>query len=303
MPERSKRNHRHVRLAVTLALCALFAFGCGTTKWSDTSRTGTEQLLISNAIDSAVGKINFRPLGDKRVYLEAEAISGITDSRYLKMALRQHLAASGGVICDDADAADYIVEVRAGAVGTDRDEMLLLGIPAMTLPSISDATISQVSVPEIPIVKRTRQRGVAKLAVFAYNKHTGRPIWASGNNQSESSAQNLWFAGSGPLTKGTIYGETTFAGRSLPDVMQKKTEKRQNSFADRAQYFREHSSDVKLKDLQAGKAKESEASPDVVGTPQSVLPPFVPLPATPQGPYAVPSHLLGPATPVPTGTE
>lgn len=292
-----KRNR--IRFAATLAFCALFASGCGTTKWSDTSRTGTEQLLISNAIDSAVGKINFRPLGDKRVYLEAEAIGNVTDSKYLKMALRQHMAASGGIICDVIDDADYVVEVRAGAVGTDRDEMLLLGIPAMTLPAISDATISQVSVPEIPIVKRTRQRGVAKLAVFAYNKHTGRPIWASGNNQSESSAQNLWFAGSGPLTKGTIYDETTYAGHSVPKFMQSKSLKRQNSFADRAQYFREHMSDPNLKDVQQAEKKEPETSREVAAAEQPLAPSAVPpaTPAAPQGPYAVPAHLLGPMPP------
>ncbi|MDR2762572.1 MAG: hypothetical protein LBB88_08240, partial [Planctomycetaceae bacterium] len=195
--------------------------GCGTTKWSDTARTGTEQLLISNAIDSAVGKINFRPLGDRRVYLNTSAIDGVTDNKYLTMALRQHLATSGGILCDHETDADYIVDVRAGAVGTDRDD-LLLGIPALSIPTIPGATISGATIPEVPFMRRTKQIGVAKIAVFAYNKKTGRPIWASGNSMSESRAQNLWFAGTGPLTYGTIYGETTFAGHTMPDFMQRK---------------------------------------------------------------------------------
>ncbi|MDR0392414.1 MAG: hypothetical protein LBH59_10940 [Planctomycetaceae bacterium] len=212
--------------------------GCGTTKWSDTARTGTEQLLISNAIDSAVGKINFRPLGDRRVYLNTNAINEITDNKYLTMALRQHLSTSGGILCDSESDADYIVDVRAGAIGTDRDD-LLVGVPALSIPTIPGAVITGATIPEIPFIKQTKQIGVAKIAVFAYNKKTGRPIWASGNSISESRAQNLWFAGTGPLTFGTIYNDTTFAGHVMPSIMQQKRNKKLYSFADQARYFKE----------------------------------------------------------------
>jgi hypothetical protein len=212
--------------------------GCGTTKWSDTVRTGTEQLLISNAIDSAVGKINFRPLGDRRVYLNTNAINEITDNKYLTMALRQHLATSGGILCDSETDADYIVDVRAGAIGTDRDD-LLVGVPALSIPAIPGTVNAGATIPEIPFIKQTKQVGIAKIAVFAYNKKTGRPIWASGNSISESRAQNLWFAGTGPLSFGTIYNDTTFAGHVMPSIMQQKRNKKLNSFADQARYFKE----------------------------------------------------------------
>ncbi|MDR1483717.1 MAG: hypothetical protein LBT09_02720 [Planctomycetaceae bacterium] len=231
--------------------------GCGTTKWSDTARTGTEQLLISNAIDSAVGKINFRPLGDRRVYLNTTAIDGITDNKYLTMALRQHLATSGGVLCDAESDADYIVDVRAGAVGTDRDD-LLVGVPSLAIPTIPGATISGATIPEIPFIRRTKQIGVAKIAVFAYNKKTGRPIWASGNSVSESRAQNLWFAGTGPLTYGTIYSEPTFAGHTMPNFMQRNRYKKLNSFADQARYFKELPNEPSLKDKLPNKSEKPQ---------------------------------------------
>jgi hypothetical protein len=197
------------------SICALFMFGCGTTKWSDTSRTGTEQLLISNAIDRVVDKIDFSPMREKKCFLDTSAISQTTDCAYLATTLRQHLAIAGANLATDKADADYIVEVRAGAVGTDRDD-LLVGIPATTLPAFPGSQYSATSIPEIPFVKRTKQRGVAKVALFAYNKETGQPVWVSGNSQGESTAQNLWFAGTGPLTRGTIYRETTFAGNPLP---------------------------------------------------------------------------------------
>jgi hypothetical protein len=94
---------------------------------------------------------------------------------------------------------------------------------------------SATSIPEIPIIKRTKQRGVAKVALFAYNRTTGQPVWASGNSQSESTARNFWFVGTGPLTRGTIYSETTFAGNPLPLRTQSKAE----SLIDKSQVFSE----------------------------------------------------------------
>ena len=208
---------------LSVSICALFVFGCGTTKWSDTSRTGTEQLLISNAIDRVVAKIDFSPLQHKKCFLNTTAIAQTTDRDYLSTTIRQQLAIAGAILAMSESEADYIVEVRAGAVGTDRDD-LLVGVPATTLPTIPTAEISAMTIPEIPFIKRTKQRGVAKIALFAYNKKTGQPVWASGNSQGESTARNLWFLGTGPLTRGTIYYETTFAGNPLPLLKQSNSD-------------------------------------------------------------------------------
>ena len=209
----------HVKLAsikcFLVSICALCVFGCGTTKWSDTHRTGTEQLLISNAIDRVVHKVDFSPMREKKCFLDTSAISQTTDREYLATTIRQHLMASGAILAVSKEEAEYIVEVRSGAVGTDRDD-LLIGIPAMTLPAIPSSQYSATVIPEIPFIKQTKQRGVAKIALFAYNKETGNPVWISGNTQGESSARNLWFVGAGPLTRGTIYHETTFAGNPVP---------------------------------------------------------------------------------------
>ena len=198
-----------------IGICAFFTFGCGTTKWSDTNRTGTEQLLISNAVDRVVAKIDFSPMRNKKCFLNTAAIAQVTDHDYLAMTVRQHLSTAGVILAANEADADYIVEVRAGAVGTDRDD-LLVGIPATTLPAFPGVQYSAATIPEIPVIKRTKQRGVAKIALFAYNKTTGMPVWTSGNSQGESTVQNLWFVGTGPLTRGTIYYETTFAGNPLP---------------------------------------------------------------------------------------
>ena len=55
------------------ALCALVS-GCGTTKWSDSPRTATEQLLISDAVDRAISEIDFSALAERSVYLDTRYI-------------------------------------------------------------------------------------------------------------------------------------------------------------------------------------------------------------------------------------
>jgi hypothetical protein len=217
-----------------ISICALFTFGCGTTKWSDTTRTGTEQLLISNAIDRVIDKIDFSPMRNKKCYLNASAIQHTTDRDYLATTIRQQLATEGAFLAASEEEAEYIIEVRAGAVGTDRDE-LLVGIPATTIPAFPGSPYSATSIPEIPFIKRTKQRGVAKVALFAYNKRTGMPVWTSGNNQGESTARNLWFLGTGPLTRGTIYSEPTFAGSPLPIRILSDSD----SYTDQSQVFPE----------------------------------------------------------------
>jgi hypothetical protein len=57
--------------------------------------------------------------------------------------------------------------------------------------------------------------GVAKIAVFAYERATGIPVWQSGTDAVASRARDLWVFGTGPFQRGSIYGGTKFAGEDL----------------------------------------------------------------------------------------
>lgn len=188
--------------------------GCGTTRWSDTARTATEQMLISDAIDRSVSSFDLRALAGKRVYLDTTFVQKATDSEYLVSSLRQHALASGCILRTKVEEADYVVEVRSGAIGTDHHD-LLVGIPATTIPSNLVTGGPPAPVPELPIVKKTDQRAVAKIALFAYNRATGRPVWQSGLVPVESSAKAVWVCGAGPFRRGTVQNEMRFAGEKL----------------------------------------------------------------------------------------
>jgi hypothetical protein len=66
------------------------------------------------------------------------------------------------------------------------------------------------------LVKKTDQRGVAKIAVFAYNRQTGRALWQSGLAEANSSLKDTWVFGAGPYSSGSIRRRDEFAGEPLP---------------------------------------------------------------------------------------
>jgi hypothetical protein len=194
------------------SLLAVVLAGCGTTRVTDTQRTATEQLLVSHSVDEAVSQLDFRVLAGKPVYFDTQYLDGAVDRGYLTSTLRQQLLASGCLLQDDRAKATYVVEARAGAVGTDR-HALLFGVPQMTVPTLVPGQPSQI--PEIPFAKKTDQQGVAKIAVFAYNRLTGRPVWQSGVIEAVATAKDTWLLGAGPFQYGTIREQTTFAGQAL----------------------------------------------------------------------------------------
>jgi hypothetical protein len=202
-----------VGLFILLASVMLGA-GCGTTRWTDSSRTATEQLLISDAIDRAVSQFDLRALAGKHVYLDASRVKSAVDSEYLVSSLRQHALASGCILKAKLEDAEYVLEVRSGAVGTDRNDAIF-GIPATNVPATTLTGGVATAVPEIAIWKKTDQRGVAKVALFAYNRETGRPVWQSGIAPTESSAKAVWVFGAGPFRRGRIHQGLDFAGEKI----------------------------------------------------------------------------------------
>lgn len=196
-----------------LVLLGLLAAGCGTTRTSDTTRTATEQLLISHSIDDTVSRLDFRMLAGKRVYLDPQYLDGVTDKGYLISSLRQQLLACGCRLQEERSNATYVVEARSGSVGTDSNGMLL-GVPQMAIPSVMPG-IPGVMIPEIALAKKNNRRAVAKIAVFAYNRVNGEPIWQSGTVQATSRERNAWVCGAGPFQRGSLHRGTEFDEQHL----------------------------------------------------------------------------------------
>jgi hypothetical protein len=207
-----------------LALVLGVAVGCGTTRVTNTQRAATEQLLVSDAIDRSVSQLDFRALAGKPVFFDAQYLAPGADHGYVVSSLRQQLLSCGCLLQESRAQATYVVEARSGGIGTDQHS-LLFGVPQMNVPSVLPGQPSLI--PEIPLAKRTDQKGVAKIAVFAYNRHTGRPVWQSGVVQAEATSKDTWLLGAGPFRRGTLGEATDIAGAqvSIPLLSGKEGEK------------------------------------------------------------------------------
>jgi hypothetical protein len=295
---------------------ALQLAGCGATRSTDTNRTATEQLLVSDAIDRAVQNMDLHVLSGQTVYLDDSKLADVVDKNYLISTLHQYLLANGCQLRDKRDEADFVVEARAGAVGTDRND-LLFGVPSMNVPQIPLVQPVPAAIPEIPIAKRKDQRGVAKIAVFAYHRKTGAPVWQSGLVHEESSANDVWILGAGPFQRGTIYDGTEFAGSSIRnDDPKTKTGVRRLPAADlaRASTFRAPQQFAKdtppatdQKVVQASHQEAAKTAPAAV-TPSTPAPtkPAVPStasasPKPPEVPQTASKPPAPTATPQPSG--
>jgi hypothetical protein len=202
-----------------LAILTACLAGCGTTRFTDTRRSATEQLLISGAIDRAVDTIDCNPLAGKTVYLDTNYYRPTEDLQYLLDTVRQKLLASDCILKNKKEDADLVVQMRVGTIGTDSNQVIF-GVPASQVPqelaALSSSPLSVPSIPEIPIVKKQAQRGVAKIGLFAYDQKTGTAYWQSGALPVDATASEIWVIGAGPWQWGTIYDEPRFAGGDLP---------------------------------------------------------------------------------------
>ena len=202
----------------TAIACTILSVGCGTT----TKRSGTEQLLISDAVDNAVAKLDFHELKGHKVFFDTSFLKSVRSDNfvnedYVISAIRQQLTAAGALVQESRKDADTIVEARVGALGTDGHE-ITYGIPKTGGLSAAASVLSSspvASLPEVSFAQTNAQAGIAKVIVFAYDQKTKEPIWQSGVARAESNCSHTWVLGAGPFEKGSIYEGKRFAGKQV----------------------------------------------------------------------------------------
>ena len=200
------------------SVCAVIVIGCGTT----VKRAGTEQLLISNAVDNAVEKLDFHELNGHKVFFDTDFLKSIRSDNfvskdYVISAIRHQLVANGALVQDSRESADTIVEARVGALGTD-DHEITYGIPKTGGLTAAASVLSNSPLgvlPEISFAQTNSHAAVAKVIVFAYDQKTREPIWQSGVAKAESNSSHTWVLGAGPFQKGSIYEGSRFAGKMI----------------------------------------------------------------------------------------
>ena len=182
------------------ALLLLACLGCTTTATSNTARTAKEQLLISNSVDQALETTDFTPLAHRKVFLEEKYLDSV-DQKYIVGSIRHHAFRAGAALVDKAEDADVILEVRSGAVGTESNTSFV-GMPAISLPGPLP-----VSLPEVKVISRESQKGVAKIGMVAYDAKTKRQLGEGGVHLARSDDNNWYVPGVGPYQNGSVRSE------------------------------------------------------------------------------------------------
>ena len=167
-----------MRKTLGLGLCLLTLGACAQWDISTTERTATEQLLLSTSTDRALRQCEL-PLEGRRVYLNTDYLKTY-DQEYVVAAIRERIGKSGRLVNKRADA-EVLVEARAGALAIDTSKSLI-GIPAIPLPvgALAGQENAVVETPEIALFKLTGQRATAKIALFARDAATSRPLATTG---------------------------------------------------------------------------------------------------------------------------
>ena len=209
------------RMAALLSLCLV---GCGRI----VSQKATDQLIAGDAVDRSVAQIDFRILTGKKIFLDSQFVNktvpgvGFVTSEYIISSLRQKLMCDGCLLQEKIDEADFVIEMRIGALGADGHEIIFgmppnnyMSLAASVTPTSSPAASILPSMPELSVAKKDDQMAAAKIALFAYNRRTREPIWQSGISESRSVVADRWFFGAGPFHKGSIYGSKKQADTSL----------------------------------------------------------------------------------------
>jgi hypothetical protein len=182
-------------LPVLVASISISFSGCATMKESDTARTGLEQLLISNAIDQSLSKIDFTPIQGAKVHLKTDLLDCV-DKNYVILSTRAKLLANRCTLMDKADDAEVVLEVASGGIGTDRTD-LSVGSPEIPLGLMG-------SIPKVNVYERKKAMGTAKLVMVATDNKSKQPVINSGFALARSDHQHWTMMGAGPVLSGSV---------------------------------------------------------------------------------------------------
>jgi hypothetical protein len=164
-----------------LCIVPLLLCGCYTSRISETPRTATEELLISQAAEEAMKGIDLTWLRGRRVFIDDKYFESY-DKGFAVSLIRERLSRYGAFITATNDKADVIVEIRSGSLAMNTSQFLV-GLPSLPIPL---PFTGMVQSPEVAVYKSEKGMGVAKFALFAYARQSGGYVNAIGPDSGKS---------------------------------------------------------------------------------------------------------------------
>ena len=197
----------------------LLCTGCTSSSTSNTARTAKEQMLLSNAVDQSLDKVDFTPLYGQKVFVEEKYLECV-DKGYLLGSVRHRILRAGGSLAGTADDSDVVMELRSGGIGTDTSDSFI-GLPEITLPGM-------LTLPEVRLTERKNQNGYSKLGMVVYDAKSKQVLGDGGMSMAQADDSNWYVLGLGPWQNGSLKGDLSNA-RRIPHGM--KTNRLPNQVA------------------------------------------------------------------------
>jgi hypothetical protein len=155
-------------LSWMMVAIGLMSTGCHTSKLTEPPRTVAEMVMLSHAADQAIAQLDLDPLQGKKVFLDASYFESV-DGKYVIGALREAIAIHGGILVDQLDASQWVMELRNRGLGMDT-RSALFGLPAMEIPV---PFAGRVASPELALYKANLADSIASFAVVVYDRQEG----------------------------------------------------------------------------------------------------------------------------------
>jgi hypothetical protein len=159
------------------AVCAgaLLVSGCTQTELTKPKRSATEQLLISTAADRALAQADLSMVSGKKVFVDRSYFDA-EDEDYVIGEIRELITMRGGMLAREFEDAELVIEPRSGALSIDSTSSII-GLPSTPTPI---PLVGTVQLPEIAIWKSDKQFSIAKIALLAYERDSGKHVAATG---------------------------------------------------------------------------------------------------------------------------
>lgn len=179
----------------TILLVLIVSSGCTAIRATNTPRTGTEQLLLTNTWDQSLATVDFRPLCGKKVYLDLSYLE-VIDQGWASATLMQTLLRNGVVLESEEEDAELIFIASCAAYGTD-ERSTQLGSDGSSLGGLTLGINGHLYLDR-------RQSAVVKVAFFAYERESSRLVWQAGPIINQNGVDDRQIFATRPQRKTTV---------------------------------------------------------------------------------------------------
>jgi hypothetical protein len=148
-------------LYCTAAAALLSSTGCLYSRYAtNTTRSATEQLLISSSIRKTLGQLDLPDLRGRAVAVRLSSVPD-KDTEYLKGVLEARLGLEGIRIVVP-EQAEFTIVALVGAIGS-VSRSGAFGLPSIPIPSLG-------ATPEIPFLSVDRQRAWTQAQILTWDR-------------------------------------------------------------------------------------------------------------------------------------